>query len=44
MFKTVANPFDYSTWAFFVVHVPSGQIVGYSNSADWCEWLISQQR
>lgn len=38
-FSVIANPFSHSAWAFFVVHV-SGQIIGYSNSEEWCEQLI----
>ena len=38
-YRVVRNPFDYSAWAFYVIHV-SGQIIGYSNSEAWCEEMI----
>lgn len=41
--RVIANPFDYAPWKFYVVHT-SGQILGYSNSEEWCEQLIRTVR
>lgn len=40
MYAIVANPFDYAHWAFYVLHVETGQIVAVSNNEAWCESLI----
>lgn len=42
-FRIIANPFDYAPWRFFVVTL-SGQIIGFSNSEEWCEQLVRTLR
>lgn len=42
-YRVLANPFDYSPFAFYVMH-ESGQIIGFSNSEAWCEELIRRTR
>ncbi len=41
--SVIANPFKVNghDWSFYVIH-ESGQILGMSNSAEWCEWLIQK--
>lgn len=41
MFSIIENPF--AGWRFYVID-HNGRIIGYSNSAEWCEALISRIR
>lgn len=43
--SVIANPFadTPSDWRFYVIDA-QGRILGMSNSAEWCEWLIQNLR